>query len=293
MRVRALGHAVLLGLLTAGTVYGIVMLADYAVMILAAAAGWMPVPELDPSQVVFGGLMVALWGGVIVAWLRALLRQCRRGRALARWVAASATAPSEPLAAAITAAERRGLVVEVPDRAAYAFTYGIWHPRVVVSSGLVAAATHAELVAVLRHEGYHVDNRDPLKVLALRTWSAAFFLVPLVGAVLRRLLDRQELKADRAAIDHGGAAGVTSLAGALLKAVDQPAAAPGTALAALGGPELLEERITQLETGDTPRVLAAFHSTAMLTSLPGVGLIAAYGVLLYQVCIAVQYCCLH
>lgn len=69
----------------------------------------------------------------------------------------------------------------------------------MVSTGLVETATHDELVAVLRHERYHVHNRDPLKVLALRTWAAAFFFIPLVGSTLQRLLDHQELKADRAA----------------------------------------------------------------------------------------------
>lgn len=88
-------------------------------------------------------------------------------------------------------------------------------PRVVVSTGLVEIATHAELLAVLSHEDFHRRHRDPLRVLAFRTWAAAFFFIPILGAVLRRALDRQEPRADRAAVR---ACGVPPVAGALLKA---------------------------------------------------------------------------
>lgn len=286
---RAVAHATLLGLLVAGTAYGVAMVAGYLVMLVAAASGRMAMPEPTFTQAAFGVLMVALWGGLILAGLRALMQQCRRSVALARWVADTATAASPSVLAAVARSGCQGLVVEVVDDEPYAFTFGVCRPRVVVSTGLVEVATHDELVAVLRHEGYHVRNRDPLKVLALRTWAAAFFLVPVVGAVLHRILDSQELKADRAAVRD---CGISPVAGALLKAVGEPAAAPGTAMATMGGPTLLEARVTQLETGRRPRLLTAIHPAAVLTSAPGVALIAVYGVLLYQVCIAVELCCM-
>lgn len=283
-------HAALLGLLIAGTAYGAAMLMGYFVMVAATVSGRMPTPELNVSQVAFGVLMVTLWGGVIVAGLRAIAGQCRRSVALARWVGDNATAVSAKLSEAVSESGCQGSVVEVADDPPYAFTYGIWRPRVAVSAGLVEAATHAELVAVLRHEGYHVRNRDPLKVLALRTWAAAFFLIPVVGAVLHRILDRQELKADGAALRDSG---VSPVAGALLKAVGEPAAVPGTAAAAMGGPSLLEARVAQLETGRRPRILTAVGPGAVLASTPGIAAVAAYGVLLYQVCIAVELCCMR
>jgi beta-lactamase regulating signal transducer with metallopeptidase domain len=181
-----------------------------------------------------------------------------------------------------------GRVVQVADPSPYAFTYGIWRPRIVVSTGLAEVATPDELVAVLCHENHHRRQRDPLKVLALRTWASAFFLIPLVGAVLQRVLDRQELKADRAALRD---CGVAPVAGALLKAAGEPTVAPGTALAAMGGPTLLEARITQLETGRGPHLLTAIHPSTVLASLPGIGVVAVYGVLMYQVCIVVHMCC--
>jgi Zn-dependent protease with chaperone function len=282
-------HAALLALLVAGVGWGVAMLAGYFVMLAGVLLGHVPLAELSLTQIAFGVLMVALWGGIIVAGLSALLRQCRRSVELARWVRRSGVAPSTRLAAASAQTGVFGRVVQVADPSPYAFTFGVWHARVVVSAGLAEAATAEELVAVLRHESHHLRNRDPLKVLALRTWASAFFLIPLVGAVLQRVLDRQELKADRAALRD---CGVVAVAGALLKSVGEPAVAPGTALAAMGGPTLLEARVAQLETGRGPRLLTAIHPSAVLTSVPGLALVAVYGVLLYQVCIAVTLCCM-
>lgn len=289
---RVMLHATLLVALVSGVVSGVAMLAGYLVMVGNAVRGDLPAPEPSVAQVVLGVLMVLLWGGVILAGLGALYRQCRRSIDLAAWVQRTGHTPAPRLATAIDNATRTrpaGRVVQVDEDAPYAFTYGIWHPRIVVSTGLVRATTHDELVAVLRHEDFHRRHRDPLRVLVLRTWAAAFFLIPVLGALLQRVLDRQELRADRAAVR---ACGVTPVAGALLKAVGEPAAAPGTALAAMGGPALLEARVTQLETGRGPRLRTAVHPAAVLSSLPGIGLLAGYGVLMYQVCMTAQLCCL-
>lgn len=284
---RTLLHAALLGLLVAGTVYGVVMLGGYVMMVGGVLLGHMPTQGVTAREVVFGVLMVVLWSGVIVAGLWALARQLRRSVELARWVEAAAVPRSARLAAAVGRAGISGRVVEVRSDRPYAFTYGVWHPCAVVSSALVQQSEDAELVAVLRHEASHIRHRDPLKVLALRTWSAAFAFVPVVSSLFQGVLDRQELRADRAAVHLSG---VAPVAGALLKAVGTPEPGTRTALAAMGGPGLLEARIAQLETG---RVPALFDSArpAMLPSLPGVALVGVYGVLLYQVCLSVRLCC--
>jgi Zn-dependent protease with chaperone function len=180
-----------------------------------------------------------------------------------------------------------GRVVQVDEASPYAFTHGIWRPSVVVSTGLVAATTHDELVAVLRHEDFHRRHRDPLRVLAVRTWSAAFFFIPILGTFLRRGLTCQELRADRAAVRAGG---VAPVAGALLKAIGEPAVAPKAALAAMGGATLLETRVTYLETGRGPRLRAALRPVVVLASLPGIGLLAGHALLMCEICMAVWFC---
>lgn len=284
---RTVFHALLLGLLVAGVLYAIGMATGFLMMAAMAADNGGMMAELTPTQTGLGVVMLLMWGGVIAAGMTALIRQVGRSRSLARWVDAQAGPPSPDLAQAVADMEFTAPVREVPDAETYAFTHRVWRPEIVVSSRLVAQLSVDELAALLQHEASHVRNRDPLKVLAYRTWGSAFAFLPVVGAVFRRLLERQELRADRAAIRRLGTAPV---AGALLKSVGRPAAAPGSAVAAMGSPDLLEQRISQLETGRVPGVLAAVPP-ALGSSLPGVALVATYGVLLYQVCSTVPMCC--
>ncbi|AYY13220.1 M56 family peptidase [Actinobacteria bacterium YIM 96077] len=286
---RHLAHGVLLGALAVTAVDGLVILGSYLVMLTSVIGGPASLPELTPSVVAFGVLMITFWSSVAFGGLSALARQGTRTVRLARWVARAAVPASPKLAAAAGRAESPAPVLEIPDQTPYAFTYGIWRPRVVASAGLVNSATRDELAAVLRHESYHVRHRDPLKVLALRTWAAALFFVPLVSRFLARVLDHQELKADRAAMHD---CGVPPVAGALLKSAGEPSTMPGTAVAAMGGPALLDTRVAQLETGHAPRLCRPVPPSVLFTSLPGIALIASYGVLLYHVCIASQMCCL-
>ncbi|MGP4025554.1 M56 family metallopeptidase [Actinomadura sp. 3N407] len=286
---RTLMHAGLLGPLIAGAVCGALMVGGFLVMVIGAVTGRTSVPELTVSRAAFGVLMALLWGGVITTGLTALIRQFRRNRKLSRWVASAAVSPSPDLVTAMDQVRGRHPVVEIAGEAPYAFTHGIWRPAVVISSGLVERAARDELVALLHHEDYHVRHRDPLKVLVLRTWGAAFFVVPLVGVVLQRFLDRQELRADRAAVRR---CGVAAVAGAMLKATGEPAGRPGTAMAAMGGPALLEARVAQLETGRSPRVITMIGRGAVLRSLPGAAVIAVYGVFAYRLCGAAGVCCM-
>jgi Zn-dependent protease with chaperone function len=267
-------HAGLLVGLVAGAVTGVVVLAGHLVMLVMTGIDGMP----TPARVIFGIVLALLWGTVILSGSGTLLRQLRRSVALARWVAANRTTPTPNVAAAAARATIADRVDQVADATPYAFTRGIWRPRIVVSTGLADVTTHEELVAVLCHENHHLRHRDPLKVLAARTWSAAFLLIPLVGAALQRVLDRQELRADRAAVDS---CGVFAVAGALLKAVGRPAA-PGGAVAAMGGPTLLEARVTQLETDGSPVLPAVLSRAALMVSLPGLTIVGLYGVLSYQ-----------
>lgn len=79
--------------------------------------------------------------------------------------------------------------------------------------------------------------------------SATFFLIPALRALERRYLAGRELAADRRAVR---ACGRQSLAGALFKVVKGPAWPELGSAAAIGGPELLDVRVAQLESGREP-----------------------------------------
>lgn len=288
-RASVVTHGALLGALVLGAAYGTVMLVGYLVAVTAAVTGRLDTAEMGGSGIVAGASMMLLWGSVIACGHRALLRQCRQSRRLSRWVVGASVPPASGLKTAATRARTSTRPFQVDDGRCYAFTHGIWTPRIVVSSGLVSAASSSELVAVLRHESHHARSRDPLKVLALNTWAEAFFFLPLLGVVFDRVLDRQEIRADRYAIRR---CGVAPVAGALLRAADGPSVGSGAARVAIGGSPLLEARVAQLETGHAPRLLAHLPARTLLLTAPGTLLIAAYGVLVYQVCLASGVCCI-
>ncbi len=134
-------------------------------------------------------------------------------------------------------------------RSPFALTYGIVRPRVLISTGLAATLSDAELAAVLSHEPEHVRSRDALKNVLARAIPARHFYLPALARLRERFTAGRELAADRAALASHGTA---PLAGALFKVTEGPAWAVATPFAAMSTGALLEARITQLETGTEP-----------------------------------------
>jgi Zn-dependent protease with chaperone function len=162
-----------------------------------------------------------------------------------------------------------------------AFTWGLRHPRVAVSTALPAQLDPLEPEAVLAHERYHVTNFDPAKLFATRALPAAFFYLPVMRPLLDRYLTARELAADRRALERHG---VRPLAGALLKVVSAPNWADLSTAAAIGGDEALDSRLAQLEDGAEPAPtrlsmhsigLSALGATAVVWSVAAV--LVAFG----------------
>ena len=161
------------------------------------------------------------------------------------------------------------VLLDAPER--FSFAYGVLTPRVAVSRGLLEGVSDDELRAVLEHERYHVCNLDPLKVVLVQALSAAFFFLPALDSLRARYLAGRELAADRRAVR---ACGRRPLVGALLKVVRGPDWSELEGVAAIGGPELLDVRVAQLETGIQPK-LATLSITRATVSLVGAALFAA------------------
>lgn len=178
-----------------------------------------------------------------------VVRQVRATRRLEERVAALVLPVPAPLAAAAAATRLADRLDLVDDVERFSFTYGLSRPRVVVSRGLVEALSEDELGAVLFHERYHVDRLDPLKVLVARAASTAWFFLPAVAALASRYRAGRELAADRRAVR---ARGPRALAGALYRLMQVPGWEPPAPAAAVGGRDLLDVRLTQLETGREP-----------------------------------------
>jgi Zn-dependent protease with chaperone function len=205
--------------------------------------------------------------------VRSLVLQIAASRRLACLVRALALAPPDDLTQAAVQTRLTGRVVLVEAADSFSFVYGVLTPRVAVSSGFLGGASSAELRAVLEHEHYHVRNLDPLKVVILRGLSAALFFLPALDSLRARYVVDRELAADRSAVV---VCGRRALAGALLKVVRGPEWSELAVAAAVGGSELLDIRVAQLETGAEPRPEALSVTRLMLSLLGAVLLLAAF-----------------
>ena len=196
--------------------------------------------------------------------IRSLGRQIASSRRLGRRVSRLARRPPAELdeQARSVGLRRRLAVIDCGEP--FSFAYGAFRPRVVVSQGLVDTAGPEELRAVLVHERYHVRNLDPLKVVLARALASTFFLLPLLHVLQERYLAGRELAADRRALR---ACGRHTLASALLKVVRGPDWPELGTAAAIGGPELLEARVAQLESGSDPSEGPLPRRAVMLSAL--------------------------
>jgi hypothetical protein len=181
------------------------------------------------------------------------------------------TLPAPPeLTAAAKRAHLSGRLSLVDTDGSFSFAYGALRPRVALSRGLLEATSPRELDAVLEHERYHVSNLDPLKLMLTRSLLSAFFFIPALRGLRTRYMAGRELAADRRAVE---AHGRTPLAGALLKVVRGPGWDELQTAAAIGGTELLDARIAQLESGREPKI-AGLSRTALLLSALGLALLS-------------------
>jgi Zn-dependent protease with chaperone function len=249
----------------------------FGASVLCGAVGGVLVPLLV-TRVSRGGLVGMLGDGALLLPLllflvlvagglalatRSLARQVRASHRLARRVCGLAHALPDQLTRAATQAGLSGRVVLVDAPESFSFVYGVLTPRVAVSRGLLEGVSGGELRAVLEHERYHVRNLDPLKVLLVRALSAALFFLPALDSLRARYVAGRELAADRRAV---AVCGHRPLAGALLKVVRGPAWSELDVAAPIGGAELLDVRVAQLETGTEPRlqVLGIVRATLSL-----------------------------
>jgi Zn-dependent protease with chaperone function len=216
------------------------------------------------------GVFLGLVGGGAIVGLHSLRRQIIASRRLERRVGELALPLPQPLDEAASRTGLTGRLVLVDSEEPFSFAYGAITPRVAVSRALYEDASSDELDAVLAHEAYHVRNLDPLKVLLARSLPAMFFYLPVLRDLHLRYLAGRELAADRRAVN---AYGKRPLAGALFKVVRGPGWPELGTAAAIGGPELLDVRVAQLESGSEPRlaIVSVRHVALSLLGIAALG----------------------
>jgi Zn-dependent protease with chaperone function len=226
----------------------------------AAEMSGSVVNRIDPASLPVALVATALLGAALIAAGRALWL---RGGAL---VAAGREARRLP---------GRRQVVVVQDPAADAYTLPGWPCRIVITSGMLLALSHAERRVLLAHERTHASGLHYLFGTAARVAAALNPLLRPVAACVGYTLERW---ADEraAAVTGDRPLAARALARAALASVAPPARRHAMALHAISGPGPVPRRVAALlRPPPRPRLLLVSAVALLMAVACGSALIAA------------------
>ncbi len=157
----------------------------------------------------------------------------------------------------------------------YAFTWGITHARIGISTGLWNVLDDASRKAVMYHEVAHVVARDSFQQTVLQVLSSALHPFGL-KALYRRYLLRREIEADQLAISACGGDDVPLLTAILIATRSMPSQGERVGLAGS-----LDARIQFLETSQYPSWWDRTIRYRLLATLLAVSLTIGEGLLVW------------
>jgi Zn-dependent protease with chaperone function len=156
-------------------------------------------------------------------------------------------------------------VVVFKSKKLSAFCYGIKNPRIYISSSMLAETSASELKAVLKHEQYHLINRDSISVFMLNLAQHVFGLLPGFAKVIQSFHIKREIKADRYAISY--LKNKKPLLAVIRKILEEPED-NFVLVPSIGRHETMEPRIYALTKGDYERSkINTFHAISSISVL--------------------------
>lgn len=96
-----------------------------------------------------------------------------------------------------------------------AITMGFVQPKIVLSTGLISLLNNGELKAVISHEMYHKENKDPFNIFLMSLCSSTMWYLPILKWFNQNYRIMKELLADEYAIEKQETS--VNLGSALLK----------------------------------------------------------------------------
>lgn len=153
-----------------------------------------------------------------------------------------------------------------------AFCFGIRSPKIYLSSALVNQMDSKQLEAVVRHERYHLENRDSLTLLIAQVTQSLFPFFPFISDLIYNFRIEREVRADREVVTAlGESKTLISVLQKFLEAEAQPALAFSPAL---GDSDTLEPRIkTLLQNNFTYRKFNPLNIFVSLLTVFVIGLV--------------------
>lgn len=82
----------------------------------------------------------------------------------------------------------------------FAYCFGFIHPNIYISSKLIEISSIKELEAVLRHEYYHIKNKDTLIMFFITIIQWLFPFLPIIKDFIHNYRVEQEIRADHYSI---------------------------------------------------------------------------------------------
>ncbi len=129
----------------------------------------------------------------------------------------------------------------------FAVCFGILNPIIYLSTKLIKMLTKDELEVVLRHEKYHLKNRDTITLMLAVIFESFLPFVPIISDLIRQYKTDRELSADReAGLVYNGDKLLSTVLTKLLVCEPQYAFLPAPAIT---DAQTLEARICRLTSG--------------------------------------------
>jgi Zn-dependent protease with chaperone function len=125
-----------------------------------------------------------------------------------------------------------------------AFCFGLRKPKIYISTGLVRMMNKNELKVILRHEKYHLDQRDSLVLILAALVESLFPFFPVISDLIRIYRTDREVEADT--IAARGAVDKRSLAEVLTKLLRYEPARHSAFTAGIISEDTFEARIHSL-----------------------------------------------
>ena len=145
-------------------------------------------------------------------------------------------------------AEKLGLpgqVLVIQDNRLLAFCFGVFDPKIYISSKMVAQLHSNELEIVLRHETYHLMNKDMLVMTIARFGELLFPFLPVLSDITAKYSMQREVQADIFAHTNTQS-GKRDLISVLTQMLHEDSSPTYTFASNLGEYETLELRINLL-----------------------------------------------
>lgn len=165
-------------------------------------------------------------------------------------------------------------IIETRENKPIVFCFGLWIPKVCISTGLIKMLNKDELEAVLLHENSHMIAHEPAKLFIVKFFYSIFFFIPGMKTYAHKFATYSELAADeRATVNFTNRPRLARAIMKILDREDQLVMRDGLALSFFTS--TIEERVNKLSDNSyTPKFkiwgrgfLFSLSSVAIITLL--------------------------